>query len=150
MQTGDYMPQFSLKDHDDNVFSSEEKLRGKVAVIFFYPKDDSPVCTIEACSFRDSFADFAGAGAEVIGINAGSPASHKKFREKYELPFTLLSDPGNVVLQAFGVKNFLFLKGRETFVVDRKGVIIHKFRSMLRGAEHVSEALRIISRLNAD
>ncbi len=141
------IPAFSLLDEEGNIFDSAIALDRKPCVIFFYPKDDSPVCTIEACSFRDNFADFSDLGVKVIGINSGSPESHKAFKLKHRLPFTLLSDPGNTVAKSFGVKNVLFLTGRETFIVNGEGLIVHRFRSMLRGKQHVTQALKAISNL---
>jgi len=90
---GDQMPSFSLTDQDGRVFSSADHIGKSILVIYFYPKDESMVCTKEACSFRDSFDDFTKAAAKVIGINGGTVASHKEFRDHYKLPFTLLSDP---------------------------------------------------------
>ena len=135
------VPDFTLQDQDGNTFNVASQVGKKKMVIFFYPKDESLVCTKEACAFRDSFEVFQQAGAMVIGISADSVKSHKSFQENHRLPYTLLSDPGNQVLKAFGVKNILFLTGRETFVVDLQGNIVFRFRGMLSGSAHVQEAL---------
>src|SRR5450755_599063 len=106
---GDTMPAFSLTDQDGKVFNSADYKGKNILVIYFYPKDESMVCTKEACSFRDSFNDFAKAGAKVIGINGGTVASHKEFSDHYKLPFILLSDPGNKVYHLFGVQDKMFM-----------------------------------------
>lgn len=140
---GDRMPAFTLADQDGKTFSSKE-YTGKILVIYFYPKDESMVCTKEACAFRDSFQDFNRAGAMVIGINAGTVASHKSFKEHYKLPFTLLSDPDNKVYHLFGVKNVMFMTGRETFVIDKTGKIVFKYGAMMQGKKHADDALAFI------
>ncbi len=91
VKTGDRIPIFSLKDQDGKEFNIEDHL-GSPLVIYFYPKDDTPGCTREACSFRDQYEDFTSAGVNVIGISEDSHEDHRKFRDKYDLPFTLLSD----------------------------------------------------------
>src|SRR5579885_1445174 len=94
---GDKMPLFSLKNENDSLINIKDYIGKKILVIYFYPKDESMVCTKEACAFRDSIPDFTKYGALVFGINDGSVASHKEFRQKHNLTFTLLSDSGNVV-----------------------------------------------------
>ena len=142
---GNPVPAFILKDQDGNTFSSQDYVGKKKMVIYFYPKDESAVCTKEACAFRDSYADYLDAGAMVIGINSGSVESHKAFQQHHRLPFTLLSDPGNHVLKLFGIKNVLFLTGRETFVVDLNGEIAFKFRGFLNGNEHSQKVLEFLN-----
>jgi thioredoxin-dependent peroxiredoxin len=141
MQSITKVPLFTLKDQDGNDFAIGDCIGKQKLVIFFYPKDDSLVCTKEACAFRDSFEVFKEAGARLIGISADPVESHKKFQQRHRLPYTLLSDPGNEVLKAFGVKNILFLTGRETFVVDLNGNIVFHFRSMLNGTAHMQKTL---------
>jgi peroxiredoxin Q/BCP len=141
---GDVMPSFSLVDQNGKIFKSEDYVGKSVLVIYFYPKDESMVCTKEACSFRDSFNDFTKAGAKVIGINGGTVASHKEFSDHYKLPFILLSDPDNKVYHKFGVKNKMFVTGRETFVIDLKGKIAFTYTAMLQGKEHADDALNFI------
>lgn len=138
------VPDFILKDQNGNDFKVKDYAGKQKLVIFFYPKDESPVCTKEACAFRDSYTALTNAGAMVIGINSGSVASHKDFADHYNLPYTLLSDPGNKVLKSFGVKNALFLTGRETFIVDRTGKIIFRYRDMLQGSGHAKKALEVL------
>jgi peroxiredoxin Q/BCP len=141
---GDTMPAFSLTAQDGKVFNSADYVGKSILVIYFYPKDESMVCTKEACSFRDSFNDFAKAGAKVIGINAGTVASHKSFSDHYKLPFTLLSDPGNKIYNLFGVKNKMFMTGRKTFVIDRHGKIAFTYDAMMQGKKHADDALNFI------
>jgi len=115
-------------------------------VIYFYPKDDTPGCTKEACSFRDQFEVFADADAVIIGISGQSVESHRKFAEKHRLRFTLLSDEGNTLRKLFGVPtNFLgLLPGRVTYVADKTGKVISVFNSQLQSSKHVDEAIRIL------
>ncbi|MBF4517884.1 peroxiredoxin [Flavobacterium sp. ANB] len=144
LKVGDKIPNFSLQDQNGQLFNSATDVIGTTSVIYFYPKDESGVCTKEACAFRDSFQDFTDAGIQVLGINAAGIESHKKFAEKNRLPFKLLSDPGNKVIKQFGVKNALFLTGRETFIVNESGVVIHKFRDFFKGAAHAKEVLEFL------
>jgi peroxiredoxin Q/BCP len=143
LTVGDTVPKFVLHDQNDSVFDIKTYLGKKIMVIYFYPKDESMVCTKEACTFRDSMPDFTKAGAMVIGINNGSVASHKEFQQKHNLPFTLLSDSGNVVQKMFGIKSGV-LSGRITFVVDLTGQIVFTFNSVLHGQEHAQKALEFI------
>ena len=148
LEIGDKVPFFVLRDQDGKNFNSETDLKGKTTVVYFYPKDESAVCTKEACAFRDSYQEFTDAGIQVVGINNADVESHKRFAEKNRLPFKLLSDPGNKVIKQFGVKNALFLTGRETFVVDDKSIIVYKFRDFFKGAAHAKEVLQFLSAVN--
>lgn len=145
LKIGDYLPQFNLKDQHGNDFNIQNYVGKKKLIIYFYPKDDSAVCTKEACSFRDSFSVFADSGAMVIGINSGTVKSHQEFALTNRLPFTLLSDPKNLVLKKFGVKGVLFLTGRETFVVGLDGKIEYTFRSFLDGTAHPEKVLNFLN-----
>ncbi len=144
LKPGDPVPVFSLRDQNDSLFHISEYVGKKILVIFFYPKDESTICTKEACSFRDHYDDFVKAGAMVVGINAGSVESHKSFIGNHQLPFTLLSDPDNRVLNMFGVKKKFFISGRETFVIDLSGKVAFTYRSMTNGTGHEKEALTFI------
>ncbi|MFN8544683.1 MAG: peroxiredoxin [Candidatus Binatia bacterium] len=138
---GDTAPDFALPDRTGKTIRLAD-YRGRPVVLYFYPKDDTPGCTKEACSFRDQYQDFVDVGAEVIGVSSDSEASHEKFTEKFTLPFVLLSDRGGAVRKRYGVPATLgLLPGRVTFVIDRKGVVRHVFNSQLRATRHVSEAL---------
>lgn len=145
---GDEAPEFRLPDDaGQEVSLSELRAKGPV-VVYFYPQDDTPGCTVEACSFRDSYEDFIGAGATVVGISADGGGSHRAFRDKHGLPFVLLTDEDRSVAAAYGVKKTLgLLPGRATFVVDRDGVVQSAFSSQLRVRHHVEQALDVVRRL---
>jgi peroxiredoxin Q/BCP len=147
LKAGDQSPVFSLRDQNDSLFNSGDYVGKKILVIFFYPKDESSVCTKEACSFRDNYSDFEKAGAIVIGINSGTVESHRSFIKNHQLPFTLLSDPDNKVLNLFGVKKKFFISGRETFVVDKTGKIVFTYNSMTNGPAHERETLEFIKKM---
>jgi peroxiredoxin Q/BCP len=146
---GSTVPAFKLHDQNGKLFDINSVLGKKNLVIYFYPKDDSPGCTREACSFRDQFEVFNEADAVIIGISGQSVESHKKFAEKYRLTFTLLSDEGDKIRKRFGVPtNFLgLLPGRVTYIADKTGKVIYIFNSQAKAAEHVDEALRILKEL---
>jgi peroxiredoxin Q/BCP len=117
-------------------------------VLYFYPKDDTPGCTVESCSFRDSYEAFKDIGAEVIGISSDSPESHQKFAQKHNLPFTLLSDSDSAVRKVYGVPATLgLLPGRVTFVIDQAGLIRHMFNSQFNPKAHVEEAMKVLNTL---
>lgn len=144
LEVGDPAPAFTLIDQNGKPFNIKDHIGKHMLVIFFYPKDQSLVCTKEACQFRDSFAEFTAAGATVIGINNGTVASHKAFVDADKLPFTLLSDPDNKVLNMFGVKSKMFMTGRETFVIGLDGKIGFEHASMMEGKAHSDQALQFI------
>lgn len=148
LAVGDPVPSFTLLDQDGKTFNVKDYIGKKVLVIYFYPKDESMVCTKEACAFRDSFDSFSKAGAMVIGVNGGTVASHKEFQQHYKLPFTLLSDPDNKIYNLFGVKGKMFFTGRETFVVDLKGKIVYTHEAMMQGKEHADDALQFVIAAN--
>src|SRR5580704_6752716 len=135
-------PDFELPDQHGKLVRLSQ-FRGKNAVVvYFYPKDDTTGCTIEACRFRDDFEKFRAAGAQILGISDDSTESHGRFASKYNLPFTLLSDKGGSVRKLFGVKKTLgVIPGRVTFVIDRDGILRHVFSSQSSPARHVEEAL---------
>ena len=117
----------------------------KPVVLFFYPKDDTPGCTKEACAFRERYEDIRELNAEVIGISSDSVESHRSFAAKHELPFTLLSDEGAKVRKLYGASStFGLIPGRVTYVLDEEGVIRHIFSSQLGVVEHVEEALEAL------
>ncbi len=114
-------------------------------VLYFYPKDDTPGCTKEACFFRDLYEDFKGQGAEVIGVSSDDAASHGKFAQKHNLPFVLLADEGGKVRKQFRVgKTLGFIPGRVTFVIDQQGTIRYSFNSMTKPLEHVQNTLSVL------
>ena len=150
LTVGERAPDFTLPDQDGAEVSIETLRQEGCVVVYFYPKDDTPGCTAQACSFRDHFAEFQGAGAQVVGISSDSVASHSAFAERHRLPFPILADVGGRVRAAFGVPKTLgLLDGRVTFVVDRDGVVRHTFSSQLRARKHIGEALAIVRSLVA-
>ena len=117
-------------------------------VLFFYPRDQSPACTAEACSFRDRYEVFRERGAEVIGVSADSAVSHGRFAARFRLPFVLLTDTDGSVRERYGVaKTFGIFPGRATYLIDRHGVIRHIFSSQFLPLKHVSSALSVLDKL---
>jgi thioredoxin-dependent peroxiredoxin len=149
LDIGSSVPAFELKDQHGNLFNLDSVLGKKNMVLFFYPKDDSPGCTKEACSFRDQFEVFEEADAVVIGISAQSVESHLEFAQKYHLNYTLLSDTGNKIRKLFGVPANFFglISGRVTYIINKQGKVIYIFNSQIQAEKHVDEALRILKEL---
>jgi peroxiredoxin Q/BCP len=148
VNVGDAAPDFDLPDAAGSRVRLGDYRGKKAVVLYFYPKDDTPGCTKEACAFRDSFEVFKDAGAEVIGVSSDSADSHRKFAEKHRLPFTLVADAAGAVRKRYGVPATLgLLPGRVTFVIDRDGVVRHVFNSQLQATKHVDEALAVVKRL---
>lgn len=146
---GSKVPNFNLLDQNGNSFELNSVLGKKNLVIYFYPKDDSPGCTKQACSFRDQFDVFNQADAQVIGISAQSVESHLNFAKKHRLNYTLLSDEGNKVRKLFGVPTNLLglLPGRVTYIIDKTGTVVYLFNSQVQAEKHVDEAVRILKTL---
>ena len=145
---GSVAPEFRLRSQSGEEVALADFRGKKSVVLFFYPKDNTPGCTAEACGFRDEYESFSEAGAEVIGISSDSTESHAGFAKRFKLPMTLLSDPQGHTAARYGVKaTFGILKGRVTFVIDRDGVVKHVFDSQLRATKHVSEAMEIVKSL---
>jgi peroxiredoxin Q/BCP len=144
-KVGDLAPDFTRVSGDGTPVSLSD-FRGKSdVVLFFYPKDYSPACTLEACSFRDGYEAFQEAGAEVIGVSADSSEAHQAFARRFRLPFRLLSDSDGSLRAQFGVPKTLgVFPGRVTYVIDRDGVIRRIFASQLQPWKHVDEALRVL------
>lgn len=148
LNVGDALPEVSLKSQTGDTVNLKDFVGKKCVVLYFYPKDDTPGCTKESCSFRDSYTAFQEAGAEVIGISADDQASHQAFAAKHQLPFTLLSDTGNAVRKSFGVPStFGILPGRVTYVIDREGIVRHMFNSQLNFQGHIDESLKVVQGL---
>lgn len=145
LQIGDCVPEFTLKNQEGKIFNINSVLGKKPLIIYFYPKDDTPGCTKEACMFRDSYEDFKALGAEVIGISSDSEKSHQRFTSKYTLPFILLADTQNKVRKLFNIKGSLFgfLPARETYVVDKQGKIIMVFND-INATQHKQRALKAL------
>jgi peroxiredoxin Q/BCP len=146
IKIGSSIPAFTLPDQNGNPFDITSVLGKKNLVIYFYPKDDSPGCTAQACSFRDQFEVFTEADALIIGISGQSVESHKEFAEKHRLSFILLSDEDDKIQKLFGVPKSLlgFLPGRVTYIADKAGKVIYIFNSQMQATKHVEEALRIL------
>ena len=144
MRPGEQAPDFTSTTHDGTTVSLAA-LRGRWVVLYFYPADDTPGCTAEACSFRDAFEDFTAAGAVVIGVSGNDAASHARFAGKHKLPFSLLSDGDGALRKAYGVKKSLgLMPGRVTYVIDPQGVVRTVFSSQLKATKHTAEALATI------
>lgn len=150
IEIGDKIPQIELKDQHGDIFNMASIIGKKKIVLFFYPKDDTPGCTKEACLFRDHYESFTQAGAEVIGISGQSVESHKDFALKHNLTYRILSDEGNLIRKRFGVPTNMFglLPGRVTYVIDKSGTVIHSFNSQSNIAGHVNESLEILNNMN--
>ena len=135
---GDEAPDFVLPTAGGETISLSS-LRGHKVVLFFYPKDESPGCTIQARGFRDHYDEFVASGAEVVGINSGEVASHEQFADHHSLPFPVLSDPGNRVRRLYGAFTGP-VPGRVTYLLDENGIVRDVFSSMFRPLEHVRRA----------
>src|SRR5918995_6122128 len=145
VEIGSVAPDFTLPSQSGEIVNLKNFVGSKPVVLFFYPKDDTPGCTKEACAFRDDYEQFGKLDAEVIGISADSVESHRSFAAKHNLPFTLVSDEGGKVRKLYGVPNTLGLfPGRVTYVIDRKGVVRHVFSSQVGTVQHVEEALEAL------
>jgi peroxiredoxin Q/BCP len=148
LKVGDELPNFVAIDTNGVAFYSSKLIGKQPVVIYFYPKDNTPGCTAQACSFRDNYQIFKDLGAEVIGVSADSVTSHVKFKSKYQLPFILLSDADKKLRKLFGVPNsFIFLPGRQTYVVDHNGIIQMVFNSV-SSTIHIEKAIQILKNLN--
>ncbi len=146
LKIGDQIPKFSLKDQNGKT-RTPIKLN-KSLVLFFYPKDDTPGCTIEACGFRDKYDLFKILGAEVWGISNGDTNSHLHFANKNKLQYPLLCDKNNVLRKQFGVpKKLGFIEGRVTYIINSQGIIKHIFEDLLNGPAHIKEAIKALKKL---
>jgi peroxiredoxin Q/BCP len=140
---GDKLPVFSLLNQKGEWVSPSNLIGEKAMVIYFYPMDDTPGCTTEACAFRDHFQQFLDQDVMVFGISADSVEKHRNFAAKYQLTFDLLSDPDNKIRKMFGVPRSMWglLPGRVTYVFNKSGECVHVFSSQLYVKQHVVEAL---------
>jgi thioredoxin-dependent peroxiredoxin len=152
LKVGDKAPSFKLKNQDSKTISLSD-FKGKPVVLYFYPKDDTPGCTKEACNFRDEFPKFGNLKAEIIGMSADSVESHKKFAQKYKLPFNLLSDEGKEVIEKYGVWQEKSMYGkkymgivRTTFIIDSSGKISNVFPKV-KVEEHNQEVIEALKEL---
>jgi len=145
VDVGSKAPNFTLPSQSGELVSFRDSLGEKPVVLFFYPKDDTPGCTKEACTFRDEYEQFSELDTEVIGISSDSVDSHKSFAKKHNLPFTLLSDKGEKVRRLYNVPNtFGLFPGRVTYVIDQEGIVRRVFSSQIGVERHVQEALEAL------
>ena len=149
VEEGAPAPDFELRS-DEGETVTLSALRGKPVVLYFYPRDDTPGCTTEACEFRDAYDRFRDQGVEILGVSPDTEASHRKFKSKYELPFTLLADPNHQAAEAYGVwkekKNYgRTYEGveRSTFVIDAEGKVAKAMRG-IRPAGHAAQVLETL------
>lgn len=151
LKVGDAAPDFSLPDQNGKQICLKEFQGKRLVVVFFYPADETAICTKEACAFRDSHEQFSRVGAEVIGISSDSNESHASFAKNHKLPYRLVSDAGGALRKLFGVPATLgLIPGRVTFVIDKKGIIRHVYNSQIFADAHVSEALAVVQKLLAE
>jgi len=143
LKVGDRIPHFELLNQHGELFKSETVLGVKPLVVYFYPKDETPGCTAEACSFRDHYEDFLQLGAEVIGISSDGVKSHQKFASRHKLPFVLLSDSKKKVQRLFKLPKILFglYTKRITFVIDKEGLVSYVHSSLMPDT-HIKKALQ--------
>lgn len=146
LQEGDKAPAFKGKDQDGNVVALKD-LKGKKVVLYFYPQDDTPTCTVQACNLRDNYLLLKAAGFDILGVSPDEIARHKKFGTKHQLPFTLLADPKHAIIDKYGVWGEKQLYGRKymgllrtTFVIDEKGVI-RKIFLRPKSKQHAEEII---------
>ena len=154
LSVGDRAPEFKTKDQDGEAVSLKD-FKGKKVVLYFYPKDDTPGCTKEACSFRDGFGAFRRRKIEVLGVSVDDEKSHKKFAEKYSLPFRLLADPDKKIVKGYGVWGEKSMYGRKymgtnrvTYVIDEKGKIAAVWPKV-KPEGHAEEILEAITASHA-
>lgn len=147
IKVGDAVPDFSLSSQLGKNISPKDYRGQKALVIYFYPKDETPGCTKQACSFRDHYEDFRNEGVEILGISSDSVSSHQNFATHHKLPFPILADAGGKIRKLFGVpKTMGLLPGRVTYVVDKNGIVRHIFSSQLQATRHIEEALKAIKK----
>jgi peroxiredoxin Q/BCP len=149
IKVGDLAPDFALPKAVDGAERLKDFQGKKSVVLYFYPKDETPGCTAEACAFRDSYEDFKDAGAEVIGVSSDSEESHQQFASHHRLPFVLISDPDSALRKLYGVPSedtpqYGPIPGRVTYVIDKQGVVRLVFSSVFSPQQHITEALTIV------
>ena len=146
LKMGDKAPDFSLPSNTDTELKLSD-LTGKNVVIFFYPMDESPMCSREVEAFKEKYQDFKALNAEVVGVSSQSVDSHKSFASKHSLPFMLLSDKNGYVRKLYGVYSTFGVPGRVTFVINKEGVVIFVYSSQMHPARHAQEALDALKKL---
>jgi thioredoxin-dependent peroxiredoxin len=151
IKEGDKAPMFKGKDQDGKWISLED-FKGKKVVLYFYPKDDTPGCTTEACNLRDNYESLLSEGFAIVGVSPDDEGTHSKFRTKYELPFSLIADPEKAIIQAYGVwgeKNNYGKKTmgviRSTFIIDENGYILRVI-GKVNTADHAQQILQVLAK----
>jgi peroxiredoxin Q/BCP len=147
IRDGEKAPDFTLPDQDGNDVNLYDLLKDGPVVVFFYPKAFTPVCTAEACAFRDSFEEFADAGARIVGISADEQKDQKAFHDKFKLTFPVLSDPKTDVYALYGLRSSTRawrMNDRVTFVIDRDGIVRHHSTGVLVSDPHVQDSLKVV------
>jgi len=150
VQVGDSAPDFTLLTQTGAPVSLGDFLGKKHIVLYFYPKDNTSLCTEEACAFRDTYKVFKDAGAEVIGVSSDSVESHRQFAKEHQLPFSLMSDADGMVRKRYGVPTAFGLPGRVTYIIDRQGTVRHIFFSQFTSKRHVDEALETLQSIREE
>jgi len=150
LKEGDKAPGFTTNDQNGNTVSLKDFLGNKV-ILYFYPEDDTPTCTIEACNLRDNYDDLKKAGFVILGVSPDDKKKHKKFEEKFDLPFTLLEDPEKKIIDKYGVWGEKNLYGRKymglfrtTFLIDESGIIFKIFKKP-KSKIHSEEILKVVA-----
>ncbi len=144
VQVGDLAPDFTLLNQSGIPVCLGDFLCKQYIVLYFYPRDNTSVCTQEACAFRDSYEAFKDAGAEVMGVSSDSVESHRQFAKEHQLPFILLSDVSGVIRKRYGVPTAFGLPGRVTYIIDRQGIVRCICFSQFTSKRHVDEALETL------
>ena len=151
VKVGSKAPDFTLPSQMGDNVTLSEFFGKKNIVLYFYPKDESPGCTKEACTFRDSYQELTNLGAEVLGVSGQSVESHKSFASHYGLPFILLSDEDKKVRELYGVPSTMgIIPGRVTYIIDKKGVVRHIFSSQTQAQRHVEEAKKTLMEIEKE
>jgi peroxiredoxin Q/BCP len=149
LKVGTKAPVFALPDQNGNIVDIGSMIGKKALVVYFYPKDFTSGCTMEAHEFREMHEEFLKNGAEVIGVSSDDVESHKRFADEHQLPFTLLSDQDEKVRDMYGAWGIGRTPGRVTFLIDKQGIIRMVFSSQIQPRKHISEALRVLAEINA-
>ena len=148
LQPGDAAPDFTGEAHNGQQVRLAGYRGKSVVVLYFYPKDNTSICTRQACGFRDAYEEFAKAGAVVIGVSADSLQRHRAFAASRNLPFLLLTDQDGSLRRAYDVRKTLGIPpGRVTYVIDKQGIVRHSFSALFSAEQHVAEALRVVQEL---
>ncbi len=150
VQVGDFAPDFTLPAQSGTPVRLRDFLDKAAIVLYFYPKDNTSVCTDEACAFRDNYEVFKDAGAEVMGISSDSVESHRQFAAVHGLPFNLLSDTDGMIRKRYGVPTAFGLPGRVTYIIDKQSIVRHIFFSQFTSKRHVDEALEALQKIREE